>query len=270
MEETKWNFNAKRIFLTYPKCEISPADVWKAIQPRVESHLVSKWIVGRETHADGTHHIHAVICLATKLHSRCNRYFDIDGHHPHWKGADNPDGVAEYCRKEGNFIEDWTLELRGYRNAKADREARDRDLERARLLPAIPFELPNEVLYEEERLQEKCRHYWFISKPDWGKTSWVENTFENREVYKRVESNYPFDDYSGETVIIYDDFEPSLSELLNVSNLYKTRTPVFGNTRYGKKYWRLNHNRVIICLSNFEPEYIDKESFKARFNVVYL
>lgn len=53
-------------------------------------------------------------------------------------------------------------------------------------------------------------------------------------MYKRTKTKYPFDDYADEPVIIYDDYWPELGELLHMSNCYSTRTPVWGDTRYGK------------------------------------
>ena len=46
-------------------------------------------------------------------------------------------------------------------------------------------------------------------------------------------------------------------------------TPVWGDTRYGKKYYKLKQRRVLIFLSNDEPPY-GKASFDARFNVINL
>ena len=48
-----------------------------------------------------------------------------------------------------------------------------------------------------------------------------------------------------------------------------TETPVFGNTRYTKRYLAPGQRRVLIVLSNERPPY-GTSSFDARFNVVHI
>lgn len=270
MEESKFNFNCARVFLTYPHFDTTPKDFFDRIKPRLENYGLHKYVVGRETHSDGTPHIHAVFSFATKLHTRDARFFDIGDRHPNIRKVDNPEKVASYCRKEGNYIEDWPKDIRGYRSITADQDASDRDRRYKSLLDPIPFLLPVGGMYTKDMAEDKKRHHWFVSLPDWGKTKWVETTFAGTKVYKRVESNYPFDDYRDQAVIIYDDYEPSLVELLNVSNTYGTDTPVYGATRYCKRYWGIGDKRVMIVLSNQYPEYKDNASFKARFTISWL
>jgi hypothetical protein len=54
-----------------------------------------------------------------------------------------------------------------------------------------------------------------------------------------------------------------------MSNCYKTRTPVYGDTRYNKVYMTMNVRRVLIILSNEDPPY-KSPAFFARFNVLDL
>ena len=90
-----------------------------------------------------------------------------------------------------------------------------------------------------------------------------------KRIYKRTKSNYPYDDYSNQEVIIYDDFWPELGEILHMSNCYNTLTPVWGPTRYGKKYLKMKQRRVMLFFSNEQPPYT-KASFDARFTVIEL
>ena len=52
-----------------------------------------------------------------------------------------------------------------------------------------------------------------------------------------------------------------------MSNCYLTQTPVYGRTRYGKKYLKIGQRRLMIFLSNEKPPY-EKRSFDERFNVI--
>jgi len=54
-----------------------------------------------------------------------------------------------------------------------------------------------------------------------------------------------------------------------MSNCYLTRTPVFGPTRYSKKYLKLGVRRMLLFLSNEAPPY-EAESFHARVTIVKL
>lgn len=265
-----FEFNCARVFLTYPRCELLPEEVKERLGDRLESYLVCRYIIGRERHADGSHHIHAIYAFGRKLHTTSPKFFDIGDYHCHIKKVDNPERVAMYCRKEGNYIEDWPEEIRGYRSHKADKEQFAADARYKSLLCPFPFVRPDGIEFKLEDLDQKKRHLWFVSDPDWGKTEWVERTFEGKRIYKRVDTKYAYDDYRGEQLIIFDDFEPPLKEVLCVSNRYRTQTPVYGDTRYTKKYWGLGDNRLMIVIHNYEPSYLNAREFQARFTVIEL
>lgn len=281
-EETKFNFNAARVFLTYPHYDTTPDNFYDAIVGRLTSYGIIKYCIGREKHptTDSEYHIHAIFCLATKLHTRNARFFDIEDKHPNIRKVDNPERVRTYCKKDGVYKEDWPADVKGFRNMEADQDAFDRAARFKLLGNPFPFELPhNECLWGlPTDLDQKKRHWWFVGPADWGKTTWIEETFKGKRIYKRVESKYPFDDYRGQELIVYDDFFPHIGELLNVSNTYWTDTPVYGDTRYTKRYWPLGQVRVMIAVSNIAPSYAVDEnvseevrlSFHARFNLIYL
>ena len=66
----------------------------------------------------------------------------------------------------------------------------------------------------------------------------------------RAESNYPYDNYLGELVIIYDDITPKLAELLHMSNCYAVRSRVYGATRFTERSMPINKRIVLIVLTN--------------------
>ena len=50
----------KFFFLTYPQCKLSPQDILEFLQKVV--HL-REYVIAREQHKDGGHHIHAFVRL---------------------------------------------------------------------------------------------------------------------------------------------------------------------------------------------------------------
>jgi len=82
-----------------------------------------------------------------------------------------------------------------------------------------------------------------------------------------AKAKYRYEGYRNEDLIIYDDCWPKLEELLDVSNTYMHRKPIYGETRYKKCYWKPKHTRTMVVLTNRMPPYYETPSFMARFIV---
>lgn len=97
-----FRIQTKAIFLTYPHCEFDLNDF--------NAHLctllpIDYAIIARETHADGTPHIHAAIRTGSRTNIRNNRFFDYLGNHPNIQPVKHWDKSTNYLRKGGTFIE---------------------------------------------------------------------------------------------------------------------------------------------------------------------
>lgn len=68
---------AKRLFLTYPHCELSKEDALIQLRRVVSPALVESYVVARELHTDGTPHIHIYCALDTQLDKRGAKAFDL-------------------------------------------------------------------------------------------------------------------------------------------------------------------------------------------------
>lgn len=269
----QFRINAKKFFITYPRCSLEPSVVLDFLKTKGR---VVRYVVATEEHKEADkdgcddRHIHACVEYSHKMNIKDPRAFDIgDGYHPNVQSVRNWAECSNYCRKEGRFIEEVSFDDSNpekYRNRKADMQAWLADKEAAARRDVVwPIILPDRSEYVPVG---KRRHLWVVGPPDSGKSTWAMNTFEGTKVYLRSPTNYPFESYKGETVIIYDDIYPTQEEWLNITNLHWNNTCVYGPTRYKEVYWPNKVDLVIIVLSNIMPNYTNQGAFDARFNVI--
>lgn len=269
-EKKEFRVNAQTFALTYPRCHLSKERVQGVIK---NLHPFEHIATCKENHKDGYPHLHVYVRFQSKLNIKKETHFDIIDQgvtfHPNIQGVRYAKQWFEYVLKGDNYIQDfdWNfLSPKDFQKRKADFEAFKIYLYK-RNLEASPKELIlNETTYKNEG---KKRHIMLITDPDWGKTAWIENTFEGKSLYKANKSKYPLDGYDGEEVIIFDDFIPPSSLLLNASNVYKTLTPI-GETRYFQKHWPLNQQRWMFIMLNTLPDYAVRENIVARFQIIDL
>jgi hypothetical protein len=103
----KFNFNAKRVLLTYSTCNEDPDDILAKLDAR---HTIARAVGAIELHADGTPHVHLAIEYERKLHTTNSRFWDYqyndecDISHPNVSSADrtlNWKKCINYCRGKG-------------------------------------------------------------------------------------------------------------------------------------------------------------------------
>lgn len=110
----KFNFNASRVFLTYPQCPLSKETLLEFIKTIKEP---TTYVIGQESHKDGTPHLHAFFSFDSKIHTTSTRFFDHQGYHPNIKkvpSAEARKNFIKYVKKDGNFITN-ELEVLGKR-----------------------------------------------------------------------------------------------------------------------------------------------------------
>lgn len=299
-----FRFQRESVFLTYPRC---PAPK-EALRDFVNSQCnVRAYAIGRERHSDGAYHLHAVFKFSSRLRVRDCRFFDLvyEGvrYHPNIRGIGKTkrggsalQRTVEYCIKEGDYIGEhinfWKSSANFTKNkGDFDNWVAFNERRALREIPwpiALPFSSARRIVpsplpcppctLTRPDARNKQRHYWLYGPPDWGKSKWLNEAFAGCKVYLRGTSRakYPFDDYNGEQVIIYDDVKPKFQEILSVSGLWSVPAMVYGDTRYKCRFWPMHKPddpysgvRIIIVLSNDAPAY-GKAAFDARFHVVNL
>jgi len=95
-------YNGKRFFLTYARCESLPADLVGFLQSRAD---VRYYLVARELHEDGTPHLHACVEF-TNTERHGVDWLDFEGKHPNKQDPRKWEACKQYCKKDGEFLED--------------------------------------------------------------------------------------------------------------------------------------------------------------------
>lgn len=98
----EFRFTAKNVFLTYPRCDVTPADMGE--------HLKTIWdckfiLVVQENHDDADEHdgigvhLHCLLMGNRKKNIKRPDYFDFRGFHPNIQAVRKPNDVFNYCLK---------------------------------------------------------------------------------------------------------------------------------------------------------------------------
>jgi len=174
MSPPAFRFNAKRIFLTYPRCD--------AERETVRDLLVSTlgcqyYCVARESHVDGGYHLHAYGEWTTPFSTRDVRLFDVGGCHPNIQPVRSTKRVLEYIRKSDSEALANVESLDGgrvhYGSILAEAEGGDDFL--ARVAERYPrdyvlcyerLEAFRRAKYPEARIEYVPRYTDFVHEPD--------------------------------------------------------------------------------------------------------
>jgi len=298
-EAKAFRFNARKCFLTYPQCEITP-DAFPGCFPLWDE--VKTCFGKQERHEDGKLHLHVFCSFTRKLNSSNVQVFDLvrvapagvegavagfERFHPNIKRVSGPEDLIriwEYLCKDGCP----PVELRGrvdlYRFSKnfcvvyRDRESwlsyRGSVSQSA---PVYPIPGPSGQSFGDPSTAGKKRNLWLSGPANAGKTAWLEAQVYRFRNYKVGDSRYPFDNYAREQIIVYDDVKPRACDLLVLGNHSAYPRPVPGATRYHQRFipgglflW------TIVCSNKTLQEFFEGEeaevleAVKARYIEVVL
>lgn len=257
-EEAKFRFNARKVFLTYPRCNIAPGDVPRFFPLWNE---IKSSFCKQELHLDGELHLHLFCSFGRKLNSTNARMFDmvvgepVDPQgdvrdpvrfHPNIKRVNGPEDLVriwEYLCKDGReplelagkvdlykFSKNFCASYRDRESWLAYRQSVSQDV------PRWPIVGPAGQLFPDPRDAGKKRNLWLQGAANAGKTQWLEAKVYCFRNYKVGDSRYPFDNYSREQIIVYDDVVPRASDLLVLGNHSAYPRPVPGATRYHQRF----------------------------------
>lgn len=100
-ENNKFHLQAKRFFLTYPKCDVDKTFVLEWL---VSQHHVHQAIVSEEKHEDGDPHLHVYLTYEKAKRISKADHFDIEvaakTHHPNIQTVKNMKDTVKYITKE--------------------------------------------------------------------------------------------------------------------------------------------------------------------------
>jgi len=97
MPAANFAFDGVHAFLTYPQCPLERERIRDSLNERVG---ITRYLVAREHHSDGSHHIHAYVHFGGRRRFTDSGAFDVDGYHPNIQKPRSASSVIAYCRKE--------------------------------------------------------------------------------------------------------------------------------------------------------------------------
>lgn len=229
----KKNFRvvARDYALTYPKCEVLPEVALGYFKERFIAKY-SYLAVVRESHADGSYHLHAQLQFKVDFNCTSEKTFDLKFgdvvSHPNiQKTADSEDWNA-YLHKSGTPLSEGSFEGLAFRSKKKKKaEAQDKSLLRAQdNMKIINTELNElvkdgtvsmyqycnlykaKMLFKQNEMKltaiypRKC--YWIYGEPGIGKSYWVRSNYPSTYVKP---NNKWWDGYVDQAVVLIDDFD---------------------------------------------------------------
>jgi len=295
-EEKKFRFVARSAFLTYPRCPILPGEYLRhsTLDKRDIKHAFGK----QERHVNGERHLHVWITFIRKIDTINPRFFDLiiaptenhggstfhcnirRGERKRAGGISNHVRAYEYlCKYDGAVptqivgASELYPTSRNFRKEYGDRTQWLNYLAiRAMPDPEYPIQLPNDETIAKPRGADKKRHIWIYGPPNAGKTQWLEANVYRFKNYRVGGTLYPYDNYDGEQIIIYDDVIPKAQDLLSITNTSEWQRPVPGQTRYSQRFVPGGLITLVIVCSNvdidtlFSAEIdVTRDAIHARF-----
>ena len=271
--EQKFRFCSRSAFLTYPRCPILPRNYLRHIG--FDREQIKTAFGKQEKHLDGTLHLHIWITFIRKVDTVNPRYFDatigndeemqrvtyhcnIRREDRRRSGVSNAIRAYEYlCKYDGTVPVDIVGSTRLYPTSRNFRkEYGDRSQWLAYLAvsampaPTYPIRLPDGDEADTPLASCKQRHLWIWGPASSGKTLWLEKNIVCFRNYRVAGTMYPFDNYDGEQIIVYDDVIPKAEHLLSICNSSAYPRPCPGQTRYHVRYVPGNLVTLVIVCNN--------------------
>lgn len=122
-----FRFKAKSVFLTYPQCPIPKEHALTLLRTKFGESDGTHYLIGQETHQDGSFHIHVFIERETVIDTVNERHFDLEWEdnvifHPNITAPRNKTDVINYITKDDKtpvkWPVTWEYETTGKRKGK--------------------------------------------------------------------------------------------------------------------------------------------------------
>lgn len=105
----RFRLRSKKLFLTYPKCPISPTRALEILLAIPATASATGHVIATEKHADGTDHLHAYLeasepMLISSAHELDLATEDGTTYHGNYQAVRSSNRVKRYVTKEGNYV----------------------------------------------------------------------------------------------------------------------------------------------------------------------
>lgn len=295
--KANFRLNAKKLFLTWPRCQKEPTEVLEALTEKFGVANILYVCVAREQHEDGTPHIHVALNLRTKCDIKSSEYLDeLVGQHGNYQTARNIMDVIKYIQEDGDFIEqgekpgnkkkislevaqilqrDGSLDeideldpgylmlhltcIKNYQSYQIVKKLRKRVIPDPVTIErwGFNFELGTPRVFKQAQ-------YWIHGPPNTGKTSFIIHLEEIGFRGFLIPTNNNFDGYDDAAYdfTYIDEFKGQLT--IQFLNEWLQGSKMKLNTKYGAAF--KNKNLPCFILSNFSPENCYKNSDSENIN----
>ena len=100
----KFRVSAKNLFLTYPRADLDVKEVLKQLKYKLINQCIKDYCISKESHTDGTFHIHVYISLHKGVNTSNPKHFDLKDSdlkaiHGRYQTAKKTSAVIEYILK---------------------------------------------------------------------------------------------------------------------------------------------------------------------------
>lgn len=148
------DFHAKRYFLTYSQSgETTKEEIRDFL---INNHGAEWYIIGREAHENGGHHIHAYIEWTRQKRIRDPGTFDYRGLHPNIQTVRSPVNCQAYCTKDGDYIANMEI-TRGKRTYGQIIASAGSAQE---FMVAVEEAFPRDMVLHLDRITSYCNYKW--------------------------------------------------------------------------------------------------------------
>lgn len=221
-----FKFNAKQVFLTYPKCSLSKEFVLEGLKQIAD---VQDYTVASEKHEDQTDHIHAVICYTNKVHTTNSRIFDLENFHPNIKTLKTKADfvrATKYVKKDGSFVSNVCDKLTPNQQLAQDLLIYGLTPKLVHDHPQVMFKNFNSIRAWVNFIQPTCslplstrklRHILLHGPSNTGKTTWLSAIKDSFQAYEIPSNN----DYSHVCLDVEILFSDEYRGFLTVQDLNK-------------------------------------------------
>lgn len=118
--EPKFTLQAKRYFLTYPKCDKEKSVVCDYLSTQLGAHQV---LVSEEKHEDGSPHLHVFLSFEKAKRVSKADFFDVDGFHPNIQTVKNMKECIKYITKDDKEPAQYNFDYKAVINGKSSKFA---------------------------------------------------------------------------------------------------------------------------------------------------
>lgn len=216
-------------------------------------HIPTRYIIwGHEVGESGTPHLQGYLEFRERKSFKQMKEYHGTAHWEIRRGTQNE--AIEYCKKDGNWLEDG--EPAGIQGRRTDLcRIRENVLEEGmrwvtcfgnnqQINVAQKF-----LTYNEEPRNWITKVYWIYGETGTGKTRRARELFEEEDVYIKNNGSKWWDGYDGHECVIIDDFRDDwwpLTEMLSLLDRYEKRVEFKGGLRQFKP-------RKIVITSPYSP-----------------